>query len=174
MKCGATISQGRTGADHRVAHASLPGHSSSAAAGAASHRRPKPDVTCPGPCYEPEGQPLLMGGGEPRAKMLAANRGGGLMTLRECRFPNRLYVSDPGKSYLWFVGVESRLGSRRSVRLPLPKPFHEPERLLLPSLSSIPIEGEGGRRPGEEALRGVIFDLTLPFNNSRKMCRWLT
>jgi hypothetical protein len=29
---------------------------------------------------------------------------------------------------------------------------HKPEHLLSPSLSSIPNGGEGGRRPGEEAL----------------------
>ena len=33
-------------------------------------------------------------------------------------------------------------------------PFHGPERLLSPSLSSIQNGGEGGRRPGEEAHRG--------------------
>jgi len=33
-------------------------------------------------------------------------------------------------------------------------PRHEPERLLSPSLSSIRNGGEGGRRPGEEALHG--------------------
>jgi hypothetical protein len=37
---------------------------------------------------------------------------------------------------------------------PHPGPPHEPERLLSPSLSSIRNGGEGGRRPGEEALCG--------------------
>ncbi|MCW5550958.1 MAG: hypothetical protein KIS67_02210 [Verrucomicrobiae bacterium] len=38
-------------------------------------------------------------------------------------------------------------------------PFHlsdQPERLLSPSLSSIPNGGEGGRRPGEEAAAAVV------------------
>jgi hypothetical protein len=39
------------------------------------------------------------------------------------------------KSHLGFVGVESRLGSRRSVRVVLLKPFHELERHLSPALS---------------------------------------
>jgi len=41
----------------------------------------------------------------------------GYMTMTERRFPNRLYAGDPDKSYLRFLGVESRLGSRRSVRV---------------------------------------------------------
>ena len=67
--------------------------------------------------------------------MLAANRAGGSMTMTERRFPNRLYVNDPGKSSLWFVGVQSQLGSRHSVRVRLPKPSHEPECHLTPALS---------------------------------------
>jgi len=59
----------------------------------------------------------------------------GDMTMTEGRFPNRLYVNDPGETSLWFVGVESRLGSRRSVRIVLPKPCQEPERHLSPALS---------------------------------------
>ena len=60
---------------------------------------------------------LLMSGQKSRkqsiALMFAANRGDGLEARRERRFRDRPYVSDPGKSYLWSVGVESRLGSRR-------------------------------------------------------------
>jgi DNA mismatch endonuclease (patch repair protein) len=43
---------------------------------------------------------------------------------------------------------------RKKTSTSQPKPFHEPERLLSPSLSSIPNGGEGGRRPGEEVLGG--------------------
>ncbi len=48
---------------------------------------------------------LTGSGGEPPEKLLATNRVGGVMTLSERRFPNRLNVSDPRKSYLWFIGV---------------------------------------------------------------------
>jgi len=61
-----------------------------------------------------------------------------MMTMPERRFPKRLYVSDPGKSYLWFVGVENRLGSRRSMLL---KPIHETEHGLSPALSQPPSAG---------------------------------
>jgi hypothetical protein len=56
---------------------------------------------------------------------LAANRAGGLMTMPERRLPNRLNASDPGKSYLWFMGGVSWPGSQCSVRVLLPQRLRE-------------------------------------------------
>jgi len=57
--------------------------------------------------------------------MRAANRAGGFMTMPERRFPNRLYVDKPGRSYFWLVDAVSRLGSRRSLQVLLPETFHD-------------------------------------------------